>query len=249
MLVAEKQLLDANLRNDLQLLRRMELKMLVNRYVNAIPAATMIGGFTFTGVVELDLLDPATVEASPPTKLAQGMFHLFAALALCCAVYALAVSSIAIILGQRLAIQATAEATVKHEKNVRELADKFLTVLFALMLSLVGVVGATICAIWARAHNTISAVATVMFGLMVPVVIWAVYTLNSRLNDSRDESSSLNLKTGNGKQTMDVSEFRVGDKASIPSKADIEAAMGVGKSTDERSRLLNCAPPCAPKQQ
>ena len=131
-----------------------------------------------------------------------------------------------------------------------------------------------------------------MFGLMVPVVIWAVYTLNSRLNDSRDESSSLNLKTGNGKQTMstqrpclpprilplgrrrsaahpvvahasttgrafhraappaaDVSEFRVGDKASIPSKADIEAAMGVGKSTDERSRLLNCAPPCAPKQQ
>ena len=144
-----------------------------------------------------------------------------------------------------------------------------------------------------------------MFGLMVPICIWAVYTLNSRLNDSRDESSSLNLKTGNGKQAMgaprpqqsapfaphswcrtlahprsscclcpwrtvpltgllpcrlpcapfavtDVSEFRVGDKASIPSKADIEAAMGVGKSSaDERSALLKCAPPCVggPKQQ
>ena len=53
MLVAEKQLLDASLRNDLMLLRRMEIKMIVERYETAIPAATLIAGFSFTGVVEM----------------------------------------------------------------------------------------------------------------------------------------------------------------------------------------------------
>lgn len=141
MLVAEKQLLDANLRNELQSLRLMELKMLVNRYLNVIPAATMIGGFTFTGVVEMDLLDPEYEDKNSLTRTASNLFHVFAALALSTAVYAIAVSSIAIILGQRLAIQATATQTARHEKNVKELANKFWGVLIALLISLVGVVG------------------------------------------------------------------------------------------------------------
>jgi len=254
MLVAEKQLLDANLRNDLQLLRRLELKMMVNRFQNIIPAATMIGGFTFTGVVELDLLDPnyMDMEKHKSVRLAAGMFHLFAALALSTAVYSIAVSSIAIILGQRLAIQATAQATVKHERNVKELQDKFMTVLISLFLALVGVVGATICAIWARAENTTSCVATIMFGLSVPLIVWAIATLNSRLNDNRDESSSLKLKTGK-ESTLDVSEFRVGDTASIPNKADIESATAAQKpppGPDERSSLLKCVPPgCGPSNK
>ena len=49
--------------------------------------------------------------------------------------------SVAIMLGQRLAIQATAQLTVNHEANVLELQNKFQTVLFALMISLFGVVG------------------------------------------------------------------------------------------------------------
>jgi len=195
MLVAEKQLLDANLRNELQVLRRLELKMLVNRYANAIPTATMIGGFTFTGVVELDLLDPQYVDHDDYTKLVAGLFHVFAALALSTAVYALSVSSIAIVLGQRLAIQATATQTVRHEKNVRELANKFTTVLFALGVSLASVVGATICAIWARYSGEVvsAVVATCVFAAILPIVIWGVYTLNARLNDTVDETSTVNL--------------------------------------------------------
>lgn len=252
MLVAEKQLLDANLRNELQLLRRMELKMMVNRYQNVIPAATMIGGFTFTGVVEMDLLDPKYTDTHEDLKTYLGFFHLFAALALCCSVFSLSVASIAIILGQRLAIQATAQATVKHEKNVKELNEKFKWCLFALMCSLIGVVGATICAIWARAEggNRSSVIATCMFGVVIPLIVYALVTLNYRLNDNRDESSSITLtKDGPRKESMAVSEFRIGDKASIPSQADIEAAMGVSAlkqqppSADERSALLKCMPP------
>jgi len=166
--------------------------------------------------------------------------------ALTTSVYSLAVSSIAIVLGQRLAIQATAEATVKHESNVTELQNKFKTVLIALLLSLVGVVGATLCAMWARVEDPpISIVATALFAVCVPVTVWALITMSTRLNDSRDESSSLHLKAE--KASLDVSEFRIGDASSIPSKTDIEAGMGVtalgAPKTDERSSLLKCAPP------
>ena len=141
MLAAEKHLLDANLRNELQLLRRLEIKMLVNRYQTAIPAATLIGGFTFTGLVELDLIAQSELSADKLVEQCQAFFHLFAAFALAASVYALAVSSIAIMLGQRLAIQATAQLTASHEANMAELSGKFISVLIALLISLGGVVG------------------------------------------------------------------------------------------------------------
>lgn len=140
MLVAEKQLLDANLRNDLQVLRRLELKMLVNRYETAIPAATLIVGFTFTSLVELEFIEHIG-NLTLVKRICERMFYFFAAAALTGSMYAMAVSSIAIMLGQRLAVQATASLTARHEKNVEELANKFMGVLFSLLFSLVGVVG------------------------------------------------------------------------------------------------------------
>lgn len=222
MLVAEKQLLDAHLRNDLQVLRRMELKMLVNRFATAVPAATMIGGFTFTGVVELDLIDAEYVDKNQYTRTFTGVFHIFAALALSTAVYALVVSSISIVLGQRLAIQATAHQTVRHANNTQELARKFRTVMFALGLSLTGVVGgttlhcpttgrhasfashlrsgccaATICAIWVRVNgeSKFAVVSSCIFVLSLPFIIWSAVTINDRLNDEVDETSTVKLKS------------------------------------------------------
>lgn len=244
MLVAEKQLLDANLRNDLQQLRRLELKMLVNRFSTAVPAATMIGGFTFTGVVEIDLLEPSYVDHDSFTRLLAGLFHVFGALALSASIYALTVCSLAIVLGQRLAVQATVGQTKKHEQNVKELSFKFNTVLFSIAVSLSGVVGASLCAIWARFggefHTAI--VATALFVLVLPFIAWSTYTMNLRLNEQTDESSTVKLRTEKG--SLDISEFRVGDSASIPSKSDIETAMGVtalkAAKPDERSSLLKC---------
>jgi len=248
MLVAEKQLLDANLRNDLQVLRRMELKMLVNRYQNAIPAATLIGGFTFTGVVEIDLLDPSTNPAKAHNQtVCIGLFHLFASLALAGSIYAMAVSSIAIILGQRLAIQATAQLTSKHAANVKELSSKFVTVLVALLISLIGVVGGALSAFWVKAEENVTIAATIFLCLMIPFIGYILCVMNYRLNDMKDEPSSISLKAG--EQTLDVSEFRVGDATSIPSKGDIEHAMKGNTPLkaplmpNESSRLLNCIAP------
>eukprot|EP00966_Prymnesium_polylepis_P222879 5156032-Prymnesium_polylepis.1 len=70
------------------MLRRLELKMLVNRYQTAIPAATLIVGFTFTSVVELEFLEyhhPTAAQA-----ICEKMFYVFSTVALCGSIYAMA---------------------------------------------------------------------------------------------------------------------------------------------------------------
>jgi len=250
MLVAEKQLLDANLRNDLMMLRRLELKMMVNRFMNVIPAATLIAGFTFSGLVEMNLLATEDLNSSPLLMGAANVFHLFGAIALSTSCYAVSVSSIAIVLGQRLAVQATAQQTSKHSANMKELSNKFVCVLAALGVALTAVAGAAICTIWVRAAGAISIAATVVISLLLPFSIWSIWTMNSRINDSVPEPSTINLRTE--EQTMNVSEFRVGDAASIPAsgKRDIDAAArmmcGNGMPQTEQSALLTkCLPPCA----
>jgi len=248
MLTAEKQLLDANLRNELQLLRKLELKMLVDRYSNAIPAATLIAGFTFTGLVEMNLLTNDDLNTGGPwVRPASNVFHLFAAVALATSIYAMAVCSVAMVLGQRLTVQATAQLTSKHEANVRELSRKFVFVLLALAFALIGVIGAGICTIWVRADGGISIASTVLVALLLPTATYSIVTMNNRLNDSVPEPGAINLRTD--AQTMKVSEFRIGDQASIPAsgRRDVDAAVRqqAGQGPTEASSLLKCMPPCA----
>ena len=57
MLAADKLLLDAQLRNELQNLRRLEINNVVNRFQSALAPATLIAGFSFTSIIELELTD------------------------------------------------------------------------------------------------------------------------------------------------------------------------------------------------
>jgi len=223
--------------------------MLVNRFQTAIPAATLIVGFTFTGLVETNLI--ATVDiVEPNVRHFSKVFVIFSAMALACGTYALAVSALAILLGQQLAIQASADITKQHEANVQELSKKFLTVLAALAISLVSVIGASICAIWVRTDLVYSSIATGVVLLLLPAIVWGCWTMLARLQGtlyhSNGEQSTLHLHSEKG--TLKVSEFRVGDRQSMPPlvKSDVEAVMGLtGSKPTEASKLLNCLPPCA----
>ena len=146
MLAADKQLLDAHLRNELQQLRRLEITNVVNRFQNALTPATLIAGFSFTGIVELEFAD-GHEGRSYLAKLAEPVFYMSASAALSLALYVTAVSSMGIVFGQRLTIQATASQGSEHDATVRELNHKFLMVLVALGLSMASVVvGACFCA-------------------------------------------------------------------------------------------------------
>lgn len=243
MLAAEKQVLDATLRNNLQDLRRMELKMVVNRFQTVIPASTLIVGFTFTAVVELDFLDthdPTTTQTN-----AERLFYIFCAMSLSGSLYSMTVSSIAIILGQRLAVQATANLSARHEQNVKELINKFNLVLILLLASLCGVVLASISAIWVKSSGNLKhfpgiyknpAMISTSFVLVVfPFIVYSMISMWLRLFECEDEAGVLSLVAEGSNRK--IGEFRVGDQYIV----DVESGKAIKTAADERSSLLKCA--------
>lgn len=142
MLAADKQLLDAHLRNELQQLRRLEITNVVNRFQNALTPATLIAGFSFTSIVELEFTS-GHLDRSAIALHAEPIFYIMSAAALSLSLYVTAISSVGIVFGQRLTIQATAQQGLEHDATVRELNNKFFYVLIGLGLSMMAVVAGT----------------------------------------------------------------------------------------------------------
>ena len=152
MLAADRQLLDAHLRNELQQLRRLEITNVVNRFQSALTPATLIAGFSMVGIAALDFT--ALLGLDSTARIAEPIFYLCTACALATSLYVTAVSSVGIIFGQRLTVQATANQGHNHEATVQELNTKFLFALIALGTSLLLVVVAATAVIWVKDPTT-----------------------------------------------------------------------------------------------
>jgi len=260
MLAADKQLLDAHLRNELQQLRRLEITNVVNRFQNALTPATLIAGFSFTSIVELEFTNTHPNRSSIALH-AEPLFYIGAAAALSLSLYVTAVSSVGIVFGQRLTIQATASQGNQHDATVRELNDKFFWVLVALGGSMCAVVMAATCVIWVKDPSEdsagnhagwLSVLVTVIVGLLAIATVLSMLQMFVRLHTPTPEASGLTLRTGKGKSLADVPEFFVaGDPPSMSggnggysstssssAAALAAAARKKGPAPDERSGLL-----------
>ena len=133
MLAADRQLLDAHLRNELQQLRRLEITNVVNRFQNALTPATLIAGFSFASMAEMDFTEGHPLHEH---TVAEPLFYICCTTSLALTLYVVAVSSMGIVFGQRLTVQATAAQGQSHEKIVQELNGKFLFSLVALGFSM-----------------------------------------------------------------------------------------------------------------
>ena len=146
MLSADKQLLDATLRNELQQLRRMEINNVVNRFQNALTPSTLISGFTVSAMAKMMILPPKDDHTDDLSWLPMGnrniqpLFYLSAITALALALYVVAVASMGIIFGQRLQVQANEQQGQQHTHHVREMNNKFVSCLIALGVSMICVV-------------------------------------------------------------------------------------------------------------
>jgi hypothetical protein len=152
MLAADKQVLDACLRNELQELRRMELENIITRFDSALTPSTLIAGFSFTAIVDLDVLNPDSSDTSinEDQRIAERVFYIAASLALALSLQVTAVASAGIIFGQRLAVQATAEQGYQHDKLIAELNAKFLQCTVCVAGAMLSVVIASVSVDWMK---------------------------------------------------------------------------------------------------
>ena len=148
MLAADKQLLDARLRDELQQLRVAELGNVVLRFQNILTPSTLIAGFSFTAIVELDFLPTGTEHEMP--HRAEPIFYIAAASALSLSLFVTTIASTGIIFGQRLQVQSTAEQGSRHNQLVEELDSKFIQCLAALCTAMICVVVSAIAVVWVK---------------------------------------------------------------------------------------------------
>lgn len=148
MLAADRQLLDAHLRNELQQLRRLEITNIVNRFQSALTPATLIAGFSMVGISALDFTTLLGLDHM--SRIAEPVFYLSTATSLASSLYVTAVATVGIVFGQRLTIQATADQGRDHDMTVQELNSKFVFSLIALGFSMALVVVAATAVIWVK---------------------------------------------------------------------------------------------------
>jgi len=250
MLAADKQLLDAHLRNELQQLRRIEITNVVNRFQNALTPATLIAGFSFTSIVELEFTESHLSGRENLASLrAEPIFYICAAASLSLALYVTAVSSMGIVFGQRLTIQATSVQGAEHDQTVRELNNKFFWVLIALGSSMIAVVIAATAVIWVKDPSEVlgsnvgwvSIVSTVVGSVLAGLTVVSMVQMFSRLHTQTPEAANLYLRAGKGKAVAEVPEFFVaGDVPSSSSSSMPPASRrpAPAPAPDERSNLL-----------
>uniref|UniRef100_A0A7S2H321 Uncharacterized protein n=1 Tax=Haptolina brevifila TaxID=156173 RepID=A0A7S2H321_9EUKA len=152
MLSADKTLLDAQLRNELQQLRKTEIENVVCRFQNALVPATLIAGFSFEAMVMLEMThDSDLVEPqSSSVALGEQMFYLFTATALALALLVTVVSCMGVLFGLRLMVQANADQGSRHEELVGVLNFNVLVVLITLSISMICVIIAAGSVVWVK---------------------------------------------------------------------------------------------------
>lgn len=215
MLAADKLLLDAQLRNDLQNLRQLEITNVVQRFQSALTPATLIAGFSFTSIIELDFTS-GVQGLDELNRGAEPIFYVCASAALSLALYVTAVASTGIVFGQRLTIQATATQGSEHDALVRELNQKFVLTLIALGGSMICVVVASVAVIWVKdpiKGKHVSITSTCICAALFLFTVFSMCQMFARLHTWQPANSRLALRAGRGKSFAGaVDEFYVGNE-------------------------------------
>lgn len=218
---------------------------MVNRFQNALTPATLIAGFSFTALADLDFTENHKLE--PLARSAEPAFYICSTVALLLALYVTAVATVGIVFGQRLTIQATAEQGYEHDATVRELNSKFVAVLVALGCSMLAVAGAAISVVLlkdpshAHDHSYVSKVVGGTTVFLFLCTMASVFQMFWRLHTPTPQNSKLTLRAGKGKSYADVPEFYLGSdpppgtSAKRSSSSDIEG--GVPPGVHYRQRL------------
>jgi len=228
MLAADKQLLDAHLRNELQQLRKLEITNVVNRFQNALTPATLILGFAFESIVELEFSNKHIEERPDTVRYAEPIFYICTAAALSLTLYVTAVASMGILFGQRLTVQATALQGREHEATVSELNYKFFYVLIALGLSMVSVVIAATAVVWVKDPSPLLAanhagvgwvgiICTVVGVALALLSIMSMVQMYNVLHTQTPEHANLAIRAGKQQAAIaDVPEFFVAGEVPAP---------------------------------
>ena len=196
MLAADKDRLVARLKQNALTLRQKELEYYVERYSNITTQASILAGFAFDSLVELDI-----TEAMEQTLTDRGLhwmqtaYYISASMTMAFALYTLCVSAFATVYGHRLALQGPQGS---HDVAVETLRHESVLIFVAFGLSLVSMIVCA-CAMAVIAFGPGAAAACAVFMTSLLAQAWRLCVLTSELKaNHRFLQQSWHVKTKEG---------------------------------------------------
>ena len=163
MLAADKDRLIANVKQTALQLRQKELEYYVERYSNLATQASILAGFAFDGLVELDVSAAAEHE-----KWFKAVFYTAGSCTMAFSMYTLCVASFATVYGHRLALQGP---TGSVERAVAVMMKSRNSIFVSFALALLCLIIAASAMAWVKMGRAAAAV-TAVFTLLFLLLLW-----------------------------------------------------------------------------
>lgn len=165
MLAADKDRLIANVKQTALQLRHKELDYYVERYSNLATQASILSGFAFDGLVELDTSKATT---NPHAPWVETVFYAAGACTMACALYTLCVASFAVVYGHRLALQGP---TGSVDRAVAVMMKSRASIFASFALAMLSLMIAACAMAWIK-MGVAAAGVTGVFALLAILLLW-----------------------------------------------------------------------------
>ena len=236
MLAADKDRLIASVKQNALQLRHKELDYYIERYSNLATQASILAGFAFDGLVELEI-----PKDNGHPKWADPIFYTAGSCTMAFALYTLSVASFAIVYGHRLALQGP---TGSVERAVAVMMKSRTSIFASFALSMTSLIIAASAMAWIKMGDAAAAV-TGIFGMLFLFLVCKHQQMKSAFRIDPEEMVQGDVRLQVGVTDVDVSTLEAGfggctaaaamasnASASGSSRAASQSALGAGTSRE-----------------
>lgn len=191
MLAADKDRLIAQTKQTALQLRHKELEYYVERYSNLATQASIIAGFSFDGLVELDV---DSCKDCHHAKWVESLFYASGSCAMAFALYTLCVASFATVYGHRLALQGP---TGSVERAVAVMMKSRNSIFVSFAMAMLSLMVAASAMAWVKMGKA-AAVVTGIFGSLFLVLLYKHQEMKHsfRIDPARMVRGDVRLQVG-----------------------------------------------------
>jgi hypothetical protein len=221
MLAADKDRLVAALKQKALGLRQKELEYYVERYSNIATQASIVAGFAFDSLVELEISEDMRQEIGPggrwkvELRWMESVFYGAASLTMALALYTVCVASFATVYGHRLALQGP---TGSVERAVAVLMKQRQTIFMTYGMALFSLVIAAITMAWIKMGIS-AAFVTAVFGLFFIALIRKHQEMKLMFRIPQEHMVQGDVRLFSGTSEVDVSRLEAGYGDSVEEDA------------------------------
>jgi len=218
MLAADKDRLVAALKKEALTLRQKELEYYVERYSNITTQASIIAGFSFDALVELDITEEMADDlVKHHLEWIQVVYYTAGSMAMAFSMYTVCVSSFATVYGHRLALQGPSGSV---ERSVAVLMKQRNQIFATFGISLLCLVTSAIAMAWIKMGDA-AAGATAVFLFLLCALIYKHQELKRLFAIPKEHMVRGDVKVG-GAGGLDVARLNEHSVAQPQGAHDVE---------------------------